>query len=161
MSTKKSKKKRKVAPLEIQQGDSAEKVAVNKVGELWGKQTQLSLKYFAIGKHTFENHFIDALVSIKRACAQVNHRFELINNDQLGAIVHACDAVINGEHYDQFPLRVWQTGSGTQTNMNINEVITSLANTYMRANNPKGNANDAERRCLAYKWFCPVSGNPF
>lgn len=117
MSTKKSKKKRKEVPLEIQQGDSAGKISGNKNGELWGKQTQLSLKYFAIGKHTFENHFIDALVSIKRACAQVNHRLDLIRNEQLGAIIHACEAVLNGEHYDQFPLRVWQTGSGTQTNM--------------------------------------------
>jgi fumarate hydratase class II len=67
MSTKKSKKKSKVAPLEIQQGDSVENISAYKNGQHWGKQTQLSLKHFAIGKHTFENHFIDALVSILRA----------------------------------------------------------------------------------------------
>lgn len=145
MRTKKTKRKSKEAPLENQQGDSAENISVNKNGELWGKQTQLSLKYFAIGKHAFENNFIDALVSIKRACAQVNHGLELISNEQLEAIVHARDAVLNGEHYDQFPLRVLQTGSGTQTNMNINEVIASLANAFMREHSPKSNANDAAR----------------
>lgn len=145
MSTKKSKEKSKEAPLGNQQCDSAENISVNKNGELWGKQTQLSLKYFAIGKHIFGNQFIDALVSIKRACAQVNHRLELLSNVKLGAIVHACDAVLNGEYYDQFPLRVWQTGSGTQTNMNINEVVASLANVFMREHSPKGDANDAAR----------------
>ncbi len=145
MNTKKTKKKRKETPWKIQHDDSAETTYANKNGEFWGKQTQLSLKYFAIGKHTFENDFIDALVSIKRACAQVNHELELISNAQLVAIVHACEAVLSGEHYNQFPLRVWQTGSGTQTNMNINEVIASLANAFMRENNPQGNSNDATR----------------
>ncbi|MCW8876907.1 MAG: class II fumarate hydratase [Kangiellaceae bacterium] len=98
---------------------------------LWGKQTELSLKYFDIGKHTFEMVFIDALVSIKRACAQVNHRLELISDEQVEAIVYACDEVLKGKHSDQFPLRIWQTGSGTQTNMNVNEVIASLANAYL------------------------------
>ncbi|MCL6417263.1 class II fumarate hydratase [Aestuariirhabdus sp. Z084] len=145
MSTKNSKEKSKEAPLGNQQGDSAENISVNKNDELWGKQTQLSLKYFAIGKHTFENQFIDALVSIKRACAQVNHGLELISNEQFEAIIHACDAILNGEHYDQFPLRVWQTGSGTQTNMNINEVVASLANAFVRDNSPKGISSDAAR----------------
>ncbi|WP_444993840.1 class II fumarate hydratase [Aliikangiella sp. IMCC44359] len=98
---------------------------------LWGKQTRLSLKYFAIGKHVFETVFIDALVSIKRACAQVNYRLELISEEQLEAIVYACDEVLKGKHADQFPLRIWQTGSGTQTNMNVNEVVASLANSFI------------------------------
>ncbi|NMP17355.1 class II fumarate hydratase [Thalassotalea sp. Y01] len=98
---------------------------------LWGKQTELSLNYFAIGKHTFEQCFIDALVSIKRASAQVNHELHLINDEQLKAIIFACNELLDSKHADQFPLKVWQTGSGTQTNMNVNEVITSLANTYL------------------------------
>jgi len=98
---------------------------------LWGKQTELSLNYFAIGKHTFEQCFIDALVSIKRASAQVNHELHLINDEQLKAIIFACNELLDSKHAYQFPLRVWQTGSGTQTNMNVNEVITSLANTYL------------------------------
>lgn len=97
---------------------------------LWGKQTQLSLKYFDIGKHTFESDFIEALVSIKRACSTVNHKLKLIDDEQFRSIVLACDEVLDGKHHDQFPLRIWQTGSGTQTNMNVNEVIASLANLH-------------------------------
>ncbi len=110
---------------------------------LWGKQTRLSLNYFDIGKHTFEMGFIDALVSIKRVCAQVNHRLQLISDKQLEAIVLACDEVLNGKHSDQFPLRIWQTGSGTQTNMNVNEVIASLANAFMHQSNPGGSSKGA------------------
>ncbi|WP_210330742.1 lyase family protein [Aliikangiella sp. G2MR2-5] len=108
---------------------------------LWGKQTQLSLKYFAIGKHTFEKGFIDALISIKRASAQVNHELQLISDKQLEAIVYACDELLKGKHADQFPLRVWQTGSGTQTNMNVNEVIASLANHFIHQSKQKENLN--------------------
>lgn len=99
---------------------------------LWGKQTQLSLKYFDIGKHTFDSGFIDSLVAIKRACAKVNYKMSFLTDDQLEAIIHACDELLKGKHYDQFPLRIWQTGSGTQTNMNVNEVIASLANAFNR-----------------------------
>ncbi|WP_394173931.1 class II fumarate hydratase [Thalassotalea litorea] len=100
--------------------------------KIWGKQTQLSLQYFAIGQHTFPTSFIDALVSIKRACAQINHSRKRLTDQQLEAILHACDDVTGGQYYDQFPLRIWQTGSGTQTNMNVNEVIASLANSVIQ-----------------------------
>ncbi len=110
---------------------------------LWGKQTRLSLKYFDIGKHSFDMGFIDALVSIKRACARVNHRLQRISDEQLESIILACDEVLRGKHSDQFPLRIWQTGSGTQTNMNVNEVVASLADAFMRQNNPKDSSKNA------------------
>lgn len=97
-------------------------------GALWGIQTQRSLINFNIGKQRFEARFIDALVNIKRVCAGVNHRRGLLAAEHCHAITRACDDLLAGNHRDQFPLRVWQTGSGTQTNMNVNEVITSLAN---------------------------------
>lgn len=108
---------------------------------LWGKQTELSLTYFTIGKHNFEQSFIDALVSIKRACAQVNHDFHFINNEQFKAIIFACNELLKRKYTDQFPLRIWQTGSGTQTNMNVNEVIASLANSFLLQNKQDGNAH--------------------
>lgn len=101
---------------------------------LWGKQTQRSLKYFDIGKQSFDLDFIHALVSIKRASAQVNQEYGLLSVDKYEAIVSACDDLLRGEYSDQFPLRIWQTGSGTQTNMNVNEVIATLANRYLADN---------------------------
>lgn len=95
---------------------------------LWGKQTQRSLNYFDIGKQSFDLDFIHALVSIKRASAQVNQEHGLLSAEQYAVIVLACDDLLRGEYSDQFPLRIWQTGSGTQTNMNVNEVIATLAN---------------------------------
>ncbi len=107
--------------------DSFGRVAIPE-GALWGAQTQRSLMNFKIGKHCFEPCFIAALVQIKRACAQVNQAEGLLP-EKLGAAIQAgCAEILAGKHWQQFPLRVWQTGSGTQTNMNVNEVISSLAN---------------------------------
>ena len=100
-------------------------------GALWGAQTQLSLQYFKIGQHCFSLSFITALIHIKRACAQINHDEGLLNDRKYEAIIYACDELLAGHHSNQFPLRIWQTGSGTQTNMNVNEVISSLANNYL------------------------------
>lgn len=97
---------------------------------LWGEQTRLSLKFFNIGKHCFSIEFIDALVNIKRACAQVNYDEGLLSDGYLQAILNACDELLIKDYPEQFPLRIWQTGSGTQTNMNVNEVICSLANEF-------------------------------
>ncbi len=102
-------------------------------GALWGEQTQRSLINFNIGQQRFEAGFIDALVHIKRVCAEVNHRQGRLPDDLYGAITQACDDLLGGNHRDQFPLRVWQTGSGTQTNMNVNEVITTLANRLLKS----------------------------
>ena len=95
---------------------------------LWGKQTELSLKFFTIGHHCFSIDFIDALISIKKACAQVNFNEGLLNKEDCNAIQLACNELVQKDYAEQFPLSVWQTGSGTQTNMNVNEVISSLAN---------------------------------
>lgn len=118
-----------------QQGQSKDyfaPVVVDK-GALWGTQTQRSLINFNIGKQCFEADFITALVAIKRACAEVNYREKRLPVGHYEAIIQACDTLLLGEHRDQFPLRVWQTGSGTQTNMNVNEVICTLANRFQAA----------------------------
>lgn len=101
-------------------------------GALWGQQTQRSLKYFNIGNQLFDPCFINVLVTIKRYAAEVNHSLNLISKIQKEAIVSACQEILQGEHSDQFPLHIWQTGSGTQTNMNVNEVICTLANIYLQ-----------------------------
>ena len=101
---------------------------------LWGAQTQRSLHHFKIGRQRFEPCFIEALVQVKRACAQVNRAEKLLEGKLCEAILIASDEVLAGEQWRQFPLRVWQTGSGTQTNMNVNEVLCSLANTYLDKN---------------------------
>lgn len=97
----------------------------------WGPQTQRSLQHFSIGRQRFRLDLIEALVHIKRACAQVNHNGALLETRHYQAIVEACDALLKGHCQDQFPLSVWQTGSGTQTNMNVNEVISYLANQWL------------------------------
>jgi len=107
-------------------------------GSLWGTQTQRSLHYFRIGNHLFSNRFIKALVSIKRACAQSNRNAERLDRKFYEAIELSCDAILEGQYSDQFPLSIWQTGSGTQTNMNVNEVISSIANALL---NKKENAH--------------------
>jgi len=96
--------------------------------QLWGEQTRLSLKYFNIGRHCFSTEFIDTLINIKRACAQVNYNEGLLSKDFLQVILLACDELLAKDYPEQFPLRIWQTGSGTQSNMNVNEVISTLAN---------------------------------
>lgn len=96
---------------------------------LWGAQTQRSMSFFAISDERMPKAFIAALAGIKRACAQVNHDLGLLPENHATAIAQAADEVINGLHDSAFPLSIWQTGSGTQTNMNMNEVLAHLANT--------------------------------
>ncbi len=93
----------------------------------WGAQTQRSRQNFKIGGHRFPREFIYALGVIKKACAQVNAELGQLDADVAEAIVQAADEVIEGKLDDHFPLVVWQTGSGTQTNMNANEVIANRA----------------------------------
>ena len=88
---------------------------------LWGAQTQRSLLNFAISDERIPLEIIQALAWIKRSCATVNGQHELLSLQQVELICTAADAIAAGQHNDQFPLRVWQTGSGTQTNMNIND----------------------------------------
>lgn len=94
---------------------------------LWGAQTQRSLEHFKIAGDKQPVEIIRALAQIKRAAARVNEQLGLLDARKAKAIVEAADEVIAGKHMDEFPLVVWQTGSGTQTNMNANEVIANRA----------------------------------
>src|ERR1044071_8617336 len=93
----------------------------------WGAQTQRSLIHFAIGFDVMPREMIRAFGILKKACALVNNDLGKLPDDKLKLIVQACDEVIEGKLDAHFPLRVWQTGSGTQTNMNANEVISNRA----------------------------------
>jgi fumarate hydratase class II len=93
----------------------------------WGAQTQRSLHHFNIGDDRMPREMIRALGILKKAAALVNEDLGKLPSDKANLIVQACDEVIEGKLDDQFPLRVWQTGSGTQTNMNANEVISNRA----------------------------------
>jgi fumarate hydratase class II len=93
----------------------------------WGAQTQRSLHFFAISIERQSPTLIDAIVLVKKAAARANNEFGLLDTTKAGAIVDAADEILAGRFADQFPLSVWQTGSGTQTNMNVNEVIANRA----------------------------------
>jgi fumarate hydratase class II len=93
----------------------------------WGAQTQRSLHHFNIGYDRMPREMIRALGILKKAAALVNEDLGKLPHDKAELIVRACDEVIDGKLDDHFPLRVWQTGSGTQTNMNANEVISNRA----------------------------------
>ncbi len=93
----------------------------------WGAQTQRSIHHFAIGNDLMPKELIRAFGILKKAAALTNHELGLLSEEKTQLIVSAADEVIAGKLADQFPLRVWQTGSGTQTNMNINEVISNRA----------------------------------
>jgi fumarate hydratase class II len=94
---------------------------------LWGAQTQRSLINFKISTERMPMALIHALARIKRACAQVNLDLGVLPNDKAQAIMAAADEILAARHDAEFPLSVWQTGSGTQTNMNLNEVIANRA----------------------------------
>ena len=99
--------------------------------KLWGAQTQRSLQNFDISGELMPREIIRALAQIKRSSSIVNHALELQGEAVTKAIVAAADEVIAGQHADEFPLVVWQTGSGTQTNMNVNEVLANRASELM------------------------------
>ncbi|WP_244846952.1 class II fumarate hydratase [Caballeronia sp. SL2Y3] len=96
-------------------------------GKLWGAQTQRSLQNFKISTEKQSPELITALAIIKRAAAEVNQDLKVLDAKKAQAIMQAADEIIDGKHPDEFPLAVWQTGSGTQTNMNLNEVIANRA----------------------------------
>lgn len=105
---------------------------------LWGAQTQRSLQHFAISAERMPEALILALVRVKRAAAQANAELGELDSLVADAIVVAADEVLAGHHRDQFPLSVWQTGSGTQTNMNVNEVLANRASEHLGGT--RGNA---------------------
>ncbi len=102
----------------------------------WGAQTQRSLENFAIGGQRMPLAVIHALALIKKAAARVNDHLGELPPEVARLIEQAADEVLAGRHDEHFPLVVWQTGSGTQTNMNVNEVIAGRANEL--AGNPRG-----------------------
>ena len=97
------------------------------VERLWGAQTQRSIENFKIGGDRFPREMIRALGILKKSAARANEKLGLLAKDKAGPIVQAADEVIKGQWDSEFPLVVWQTGSGTQTNMNANEVIANRA----------------------------------
>jgi fumarate hydratase class II len=107
---------------------------------LWGAQTQRSLEHFSIGHDLIPREMITSYATLKKAAANVNHAAGRLSDEQYRLIVQSCDEILNGLHGDMFPLRVWMTGSGTQFNMNVNEVIANrcsqLAGTALGSKTP-------------------------
>jgi fumarate hydratase, class II len=108
--------------------------------KLWGAQTQRSLEYFSIGTDLMPREMIAAYAILKKAAAQANHASDRLDDHILNLIISVCDEILAGQHHDMFPLHVWMTGSGTQFNMNVNEVISNrscqLAGTPLGSKKP-------------------------
>ena len=98
------------------------------IDSLWGPQTQRSINYFNIGaKGSMPIEIIHAYAILKKACAKSNFELGVLDKNKMNLIINACQQIIDGKHDKEFPLVIWQTGSGTQTNMNLNEVISNIA----------------------------------
>jgi fumarate hydratase class II len=108
------------------ESDSMGEVAVP-ADRLWGAQTQRALRHFDIGSDRMPAEVIRALAMIKKAAALANLELGLIEKHRAGYIIDAAEEIINGKLDSQFPLSVWMSGSGTQANMNVNEVIANRA----------------------------------
>ena len=93
--------------------------------KLWGAQTQRSLEHFSIGKDLIPREMITAYATLKKAAANANYAGKRLDDKRHRLIVQVCDEILAGQHHDMFPLHVWMTGSGTQFNMNVNEVISN------------------------------------
>jgi len=93
--------------------------------KLWGPQTQRSLEHFSIGHDLIPREMIAAYATLKKAAAHANHAGQRLDATKHALIVQVCDEILAGQHHDMFPLHVWMTGSGTQFNMNMNEVISN------------------------------------
>src|SRR5215467_15870370 len=108
--------------------------------KLWGAQTQRSLEHFSIGTDLIPREMIAAYATLKKAAANANHDSKRLDDQRYKLIVQACDEILTGQHHDMFPLHVWMTGSGTQFNMNVNEVISNrccqLAGTPLGSHKP-------------------------
>src|SRR5260370_28392925 len=108
--------------------------------KLWGAQTQRSLQHFSIGQDLIPREMITAYATLKKAAAIANHAGKRLDDERYKLIVQTCDELLAGKHHDMFPLHVWMTGSGTQFNMNVNEVISNrcsqLAGTALGSKTP-------------------------
>src|SRR5438105_14283829 len=107
---------------------------------LWGAQTQRSLEHFSIGKDLIPREMITAYATLKKGAAKANRAGKRLDDERYRLIVQTCDELLSGQHQDMFPLHVWMTGSGTQFNMNVNEVIANrccqLAGTPLGSKTP-------------------------
>ena len=107
---------------------------------LWGAQTQRSLEHFSIGHDLIPREMVAAYAVLKQAAANANHASQRLDGERHQLITRVCDEIVSGEHEDMFPLHVWMTGSGTQFNMNVNEVISNrccqLAGTPLGSKRP-------------------------
>src|ERR1700754_1732749 len=106
------------------EADSLGEVAVP-ADKLWGAQTQRSLEHFSIGKDLIPREMMSAYAILKKAAALANHAGGRLDAQRSELIVKACDEILADQHHDMFPLYVWMTGSGTQFNMNVNEVVSN------------------------------------
>src|ERR1700722_12921765 len=108
--------------------------------KLWGAQTQRSLEHFSIGRDLIPHEMITAYATLKKAAANANHAGNRLDGKIHALIVPVWDEILAGQHHDMFPLHVWMTGSGTQFNMNVNEVISNrccqLAGTALGSKTP-------------------------
>lgn len=111
-----------IMPVTRIEKDSMGEIAVE-ADKLWGAQTQRSLQHFSIGHDLIPREMITAYAILKKAAALANHASSRLDAKQKKLIVEVCDEILSGQHHDMFPLHVWMTGSGTQFNMNVNEVI--------------------------------------
>jgi len=93
--------------------------------KLWGAQTQRSLEHFSIGQDLIPREMITAYATLKKGAAIANHAGGRLDEKRANLIIQVCDEILRGEHHEMFPLHVWMTGSGTQFNMNVNEVISN------------------------------------
>src|SRR6202453_3488209 len=119
--------------------DSMGEVSVP-ASKLWGAQTQRSLEHFTIGTDLIPREMIAAYAILKKGAANANHAGGRLDDERHALIVRVCDEILAGQHQDMFPLHVWMTGSGTQFNMNVNEVISNrccqLAGTPLGSKTP-------------------------
>lgn len=102
------------------------------IDKWWGAQTERSRQNFKIGKEKMPKELIEAFAVLKRSCAIVNEKLGKLSVHKKNAIVQICDEILEGKLEEHFPLAVWQTGSGTQTNMNVNEVIANRGNQWLQ-----------------------------
>ena len=114
--------------------------------KLWGAQTQRSLEHFSIGQDLIPCEMIGAYAILKKGAALANHAGGRLS-DKKDLIVQVCDEIIAGHHQDMFPLHVWMTGSGTQFNMNVNEVISNRCSQIAGHAAGQQDAGPSERPC--------------
>lgn len=131
--------------------------------KLWGAQTQRSLEHFRISTEKMPTSLIHALALTKRAAAKVNEDLGLLSEEKASAIRQAADEVLAGQHDDEFPLAIWQTGSGTQSNMNMNEVLANRASELLggvrgmeRKVHPNDDVNKAKVPTMSFRRRCTL-----